>query len=123
MEIGVLRGSMIFFRILNFCLFSYFALVQLNDPDAWLWVLIYAYPIFWTVFPPQKSFSSNIVRWSAILYLLGGIYLFPTKFMGLSDMKDAIPEIEEARESLGLLIASVGIFVTRLFSAAISPKE
>ena len=110
-------------RVFNFCLFSYFVLVQLNDPDAWLWVLIYVYPIFWTVFPPQSSLTSDLVLWSGILYLLGGVYLFPTKFMGLSDMKGAIPEIEEARESLGLLIASMGIFLTRLFSAAISPKE
>lgn len=106
---------LLFFRILNGSLFSYCIFVQWNDPDPFIWMVLYSLPIFWTIFPPNTPSMMKLARLNALFYLFGSLWLFPSEFHGLSEMKDEIPEIEEAREALGLLLASIGVFVTGWF--------
>lgn len=102
-------------RIFNAIMFSSCILVQWNDPDPVLWMFLYFVPLFWTIFPPAAQFARRWVQLNALVYLLTSLFLFPAEFHGLAAMNDQLPEIEEAREALGLMIASVGIFLTGWF--------
>ena len=42
----------------------------------------------------------------SVLYVLWAYCRFPTEYHGVGDMSEFQPEIEEAREAFGLLIAS-----------------
>jgi len=81
-----------------------FACVQLNDPDPWGWIL--AYGII-SVSGLLGSAKQNGLRMMiSVGYLILGIWLFPSAYYGLSEMNDMHPEIEQARESFGVLIAA-----------------
>ena len=109
---------MIVARILSIVLFFFCTLVQLNDSDAWVWMILYSIPIFWAIFPPNNQLSRRVVGFNALLYFIAGIWLFPSTFHGLSAMNDSVPQIEQAREALGLLIAAGGILVSIWFEPA-----
>lgn len=97
-------------------LFLLFAFFQLNDPDPWGWVVVYSWVgivallTFWR--KPQR-------KWMALLGLIGvigaGIYLFPGFQQWVSagapslagEMSADQPEIEYAREFLGLLLCGL----------------
>ncbi|WP_165779481.1 transmembrane 220 family protein [Leptospira harrisiae] len=90
------------FRILSVPLFLYFAYLQLNDPDPYLWFPIYVFVAIIalaSLFRPVPKF----VGWILIpIYLvLSGYYFAHTPYFGM--------EVEEVREFLGLLIASVAV--------------
>ncbi len=77
-----------------------FALVQLNDPDPWRWVFAYG----WTACGCFGLIKRS--RWLfGVLYIFWGIWLFPNQFEGVGAMVDTVPAIEQARESLGMIIA------------------
>ncbi|TGK85009.1 hypothetical protein EHQ23_10015 [Leptospira bourretii] len=97
-----LTASMKLFRILSVPLFLYFAYLQLNDPDPYLWFPIYAFVALIalaSLFRPVPKF----VGWILIpIYLvLSGYYFSQTPYFGM--------EVEEVREFLGLLIASAAV--------------
>ena len=80
-----------------------FALVQLNDPDPWRWIVAYG----WTACGCIVHFEP-LKRWRVlfgVLYILLGIWLFPSQFEGIGTMVATVPAIEQARESLGMIIA------------------
>lgn len=97
-------------------IFVLFALVQLNDPDFMIWVLAYLLPAALAfVFTHQKQ-SKLVLGIMAIIYLVAAIALFPpsigdwisseekSKSLGMT-----LPGIEEARESMGLLLCFLAI--------------
>ena len=101
-----------------FFLFASFAYVQLNDPDPYVWVLIYGIVAF-------LFGISNFLKvpgW-ILQFLLAGIFLFAMFHLGyfyewlVSNEKSEIfgemvykkPYIEGTREFLGLLIAGFSL--------------
>ena len=99
-------------------LFTYFAVVQINDPDPVLWVLVYSFAVMICV--------QAILGRSKIYFLIVGavtfIALAATRIPGFigwlrSDQYGELfgemiydkPYIEETREFIGLLIALAAI--------------
>ncbi len=105
------------FNIFFCVIFILFAVVQFNDPDAYLWIPIYLYPALLCYLKfIQKPFS-NMAYWAG--FLVFGVYaiykMFDTngiidwiQFHNASNiastMKAETPWIEESREFFGLVI-------------------
>lgn len=89
-------------------IFSVFAAVQYNDPDPEVWIPIYmaaSILCIASIFIPVNRILLSVI---IVAYMVGGIYLFPEKYQGVSmPMNQRVPAIELARESLGLLICAI----------------
>ena len=106
-----------FFNIFFSVIFILFAVVQYNDPDAYLWVPIYLYPALLCFLKSIQKPISAIAYWAG--FLVFGAYaiykMFDTngiidwiQFHNASNiastMKAEKPWIEESREFFGLVI-------------------
>ncbi|MCW7481460.1 transmembrane 220 family protein [Leptospira kanakyensis] len=92
------------FRILCIPIFLYFAYLQLNDPDPYLWFPLYA-AVAAIALAGLFRKVPRFVGWILIpIYLVLAAYYFSqTPYFGM--------EVEEVREFLGLLIACAAIAV------------
>ena len=89
-----------------------FAGLQLNDPDPWRWVFLYGLV---SVLGVVGSSIQNPFRLGvSILYVMLAYWLFPTEYYGVGDMSEVQPEIEQAREAFGILLAA-GINATNVW--------
>lgn len=114
---------LVILNCLFFVSFILFAYVNLNDPDAWLWVSIYLiaavccglavfnkyYPLvylfviaFYLVYAVQLFFSRDGVRDWIVKYKRPSI---------VETMQATKPYIEKTREFFGLLIASAALAI------------
>ncbi len=106
-----------FFNIFFSVVFILFAVVQYNDPDAYLWIPIYLYPALLCYLKFAQKPISKMAYWAG--FLVFGVYaiykMFDTngiidwvQFHNASNiastMKAEKPWIEESREFFGLLI-------------------
>lgn len=102
-----------------------FACVQLNDPDPWGWVLAYGIISVSGLCGSKKQ--NGLRMMISVGYLLLGIWLFPSTYYGLSEMTELQPEIEQARESLGVMIAaginSINTWLFKLEGNDVESKE
>jgi Na+/proline symporter len=92
--------------------FVVFVVVQYNDPDWYLWIPIYLFPaiLCFLTFRNKGNFRLNIG--SMIASFIGAVYLWPQEFKGiLFEMNDRVPEIELARESLGLVVCGIALAI------------
>ena len=106
-------------RWLNVMITVVFALcvaVQYNDPDAVVWMLIYAYAVVVTAMAAADRYTFFALLGFAGSFA-GFVYLSPG-FLEISDPMDLITDIrmdsegvEEAREAGGLLISSLWLLV------------
>ncbi|MEM8929196.1 MAG: transmembrane 220 family protein [Bacteroidota bacterium] len=99
--------------------FSFAAIVQFNDPDPWLWVLLYLVAAAASVI----FFLERLKIWMVLvllpIYIILAIIHWPPEFEGVAlqeGMKTM--NIELARESLGMGISSLilllyGIIISR----------
>ena len=85
-----------------------FALLQLNDSDGWIWAVAYLLPALGLWFSTPEGRVRWLIYTLMIGYLGTALWLWPSKFYGVSTMDPNVPQIELARESLGLLICVVG---------------
>jgi len=114
---------------LVFCLvFIFFAALQYNDPDPYVWIPIYMYSaiLCWLAFRNKfypKSYLFGIVCYS--LYAIGlffwknGVWDWATVHHGediASTMKAEKPWIEETREFFGLLILIVVLLIDYFYA-------
>ena len=105
------------FNIFFCVIFILFAVVQYNDPDAYLWMPIYLYPALLCYLKFIQKPISTIAYWAG--FLVFGVYaiykMFDTngiidwvQFHNASNiastMKAEKPWIEESREFFGLVI-------------------
>ena len=103
----------IFFKIFAFAfglLFVFSAVLQYNDPDPFIWILIYgtaAVVSFWFVW---KSISFRVPLLLGIFGLMGFFYMFPKNFQGFAIGDGDIATVEEGREAFGLLIIALVMF-------------
>ena len=95
-----------------FCvLFVLFAVVQYNDPDAFLWIVIYGITAVWAglaAFRPGRFAHSPLLLAAFAVTLVamaaGALYYWPRS---IADWWDN----EFVREGLGLIIATVALLV------------
>lgn len=108
-----MTASRIFFSFwtLAFILFAYW---QINDPDPEIWVTLYVYAAIMSGLAATERYPLILLLLSAGLCLLGAIYFFPASVSNWimqewqqQDLSMKSPEMEEARESFGLLIVSI----------------
>ncbi len=95
-------------------LFLLFALVQLNDADPVLWFLMYISVTAHCFFAFQRKYFPRVAIVMAVLFLAWGIYLIPPSLADwwqleeeAQSLKMKMPGVEEARESMGLILSAV----------------
>ncbi len=104
----------LFFAILGWvfgALFVVSAVVQYNDPDPWIWILIYSVAALISFSFALGRIHFMVPLAFGVIALLGFIYVFPEQFEGFEIGTGDIKNIEEGREAFGLLIISVIMFI------------
>ncbi|MBK0379971.1 transmembrane 220 family protein [Mucilaginibacter segetis] len=120
------------FNLLFFVLFIFFAALQYNDPDPYLWMPIYLYSSALCYFAAKRKFYPKAYLAGIIVYAAYGAYLFFDK-TGVLDwveehqaesmvqtMQATKPWIEESREFFGLMILIVVLSVNWIYSARVT---
>lgn len=99
-------------------LFLLFALVQFNDPDPFVWIIIYGSVALVSGLAIKNIYNRKVLLIIMTVCLIGSIYYFPGLIELVSDhefgdltktMKAEQPFIEESRESLGLLLSFLAL--------------
>lgn len=105
-----LSRSFFCFCSLLFLLFAYW---QWNDPDPEVWISIYIFGAVMSAFAAFGKFFVTILISVAIAGVLGSLYFFPASVSEWvlqewqqADLSMKTIDMEEARESFGLLIFS-----------------
>ena len=94
-------------------LFVLFAIVQLNDPDPWFWVLLYGFVAVISGFASIGKYYKIAIYIGMAICFLGVVIFFPEFKNWLEigtpniaeSMKADKPHIEFVREFFGLVIA------------------
>ena len=93
----------LFFTVLLFL----FAVVQLNDPDPWLWFPMYAYGSVLSILMFRNKLNTVLPIIGLAVYIIMAIIFWPASFRGMENSMTIMrPEIEEARETGGMLISA-----------------
>jgi membrane-bound ClpP family serine protease len=90
--------------------FLSFVIVQYNDPDPLTWMVIYGIASVSCFLAAYDKLPHAFLYTIIVLFIAGGIYMWPLKFEGVSIGDGDIKNIEEARESLGLFLGSFVFF-------------
>lgn len=89
--------------------------VQYNDPDGWIWMLIYAMGLLPTVGAIARTWTGLSVI-AAIGYFAGFFYMLPGSTVEnpthlFTDLQMGEAGVEEAREAFGLLLCAIWMSV------------
>lgn len=95
--------------ILFTLIFTLFVVVQYNDPDPEVWMSIYGFAVICSLLTFFHKINKMILLVAIVFYAAGCFYLFPPSFEGVGDSMHCTPNVELARESLGLLICSLAM--------------
>jgi hypothetical protein len=89
-------------------MFLLFAIVQLNDPDPYIWFPLYAYGSVVSLLLYFKKLNNIILPLIAfVIYIINAIIWWPQTFKGMENTMTIMkPEIEQARETGGMLISA-----------------
>ncbi len=106
------------FNLILAILFALFAYVQINDPDPWLWVLLYGFVAVISALAASGKYFKYAILAGMAGCVLGMAFLLPDFLdwinMGTPNiaesMKTEKPHIEFVREFLGLAIAFSALF-------------
>ncbi|RFS14277.1 transmembrane 220 family protein [Emticicia sp. C21] len=96
--------------------FVYAALVQYNDPDPYVWIPTYLIPVFLCYHKLQGKGESIVYFAIGLLYMMWSINQFPPEWEGirLNEMGMKTINIELGRESLGLGVCAIAVWVCAL---------
>ncbi|HNN80711.1 MAG TPA: transmembrane 220 family protein [Leptospiraceae bacterium] len=118
-------------RIINFILFTLFALVQYNDPDPYIWIMIYSYTAILCLLASFRKYYKYLYIAGAVISVLWSLSLFQSIFFAIKEFGanpifsiNMVKEknVEEARESLGLLIVFL-VMIWKYYEAKKHSKE
>tara|TARA_R110001592_G_scaffold213841_2_gene466684 strand:- start:362 stop:709 length:348 start_codon:yes stop_codon:yes gene_type:complete len=102
------------FKILGYLfalLFTISAILQYNDPDALVWIIIYAIAALISLGFALNKINYVIPLVIGLLAFADFLYLYPSDFQGF-DLNDGdITTVELGREAFGLLIISIVMLV------------
>ncbi|MBT3544703.1 MAG: hypothetical protein HN488_05085 [Saprospiraceae bacterium] len=99
-------------------LFILFAAVQYNDPDPWIWIIIYGIVAIASFFQWIGKVSDKVLLLFSVVFFAATLSYVPD-LMGWAEkgfpniageMKTDNPHIELVRETLGLAIACASLF-------------
>lgn len=103
----------IFFGLWIF-IFALFAYWQFNDPDPEVWVSIYGAAIIFCILGTRGIFPKIPLTVVVVACLFGAIYFYPggigdwiAQEVEQHDLTMKTPQMEEARETFGLLIVAL----------------
>lgn len=114
---------MTIFNIIFAVIFTYFAYLNMNDPDAWLWVSIYLIGTFsclTVIFGLYIPIFYEIIIFLYLIYAAklffskNGVWEWITKYRMqniAASMQAAKPWIEKTREFFGLLIVCAVLLI------------
>ncbi|MBB6610735.1 transmembrane 220 family protein [Pontibacter sp. Tf4] len=91
-------------------LFISFAAMQYNDPDPALWIAIYVVAGAICVLAAFGKLPMVVMAVACAACVIGAFMVWPVKYEGLEVGGGDIKNIEEARESLGLLLIGLVMF-------------
>ena len=103
-------------KIINYAaavLFTTFVAVQFNDPDSWLWVILYGTPVVIAVFAAHHRLNRGVI-WAALAicfvvmaFSAPGFVRLLGNDMGIAQaMTDQRPYVEQTREFFGITIVA-----------------
>jgi hypothetical protein len=94
-------------------IFVSFSIVQYNDPDPWLWIPTYLFPIFLIYQKSIYRIEGKSLFLIGVPYLFWAINQFPAEWDGvlLDQMGMKTLNIELGRESLGLGFTTVVLWI------------
>ncbi|MDZ7608216.1 MAG: transmembrane 220 family protein [Cyclobacteriaceae bacterium] len=99
-------------------IFILFAIVQFNDPDPFLWILIYLIPATASFYLLKWRINPFLLLALCLIYLTGAIYLFPpsvSEWISVEEEAKSLgmmmPGIEEGREAMGLFLCSLSFLL------------
>ena len=92
-------------------LFISFAIMQYNDPDPALWIAIYVVAGIICVLAAFGKLPLIVMAVACAACIVGAFIIWPEKYEGLEVGGGDIKNIEEARESLGLLLIGLVMFL------------
>lgn len=103
----------LFFKTIGYLfavLFAMGAIVQYNDPDSFLWILIYTIAAIISVLFSLNRLKVVVPLLLGTVCFIGFMYLYPTDFQGFGLEDGAIETVELGREAFGLLIIALVMF-------------
>lgn len=106
-----MKSTMKYVSLIFAILFLYAAVVQYNDPDTFLWVVIYGLAFLSSVLFYFKKLPALVYWIFGLAYLGGCIYNWPETFEGISLGTGEWENVEKAREALGLLVCALLMFL------------
>ena len=118
---------MLWFRRIFFwvwcLLFILFAFFQWNDPDPWLWMTIYGVAAILCAMAARGRFPMPVLLTIIALCIVGAIYLYPDysvsewiqQELQQQDLSMKTQNMEEARDTFGLLSVAVILSVAAIF--------
>ena len=123
------------FNLIFVIIFIFFAALQYNDPDPYIWIPIYGYAALLCWWASKKNFYAAAYIIGISVYLIYAIYLLFTKD-GVMDwarehqaenlvqtMKAEKPWIEDTREFGGLLILIIVLGVNYIYAKRKAPLK
>ncbi|RNI25679.1 transmembrane 220 family protein [Rufibacter latericius] len=90
-------------------MFVLFALVQWNDPDPEIWVPVYLSAAVLCFLAYKRKLFRWVYAVAFLAFSVGAFMLWPPVYQGITMDMSHSPGIEEARESLGLLICALAM--------------
>ena len=99
-------------------IFILFAIVQFNDPDPFIWIGVYLLVALISYLAFRNKFYPIPTLIFLILCFIWAIILFPPSFTDWWQMEEEaqslnmkMPGVEEARESMGLIISGIALLI------------
>ena len=105
------------FKILSLLfaiLFVWAAVLQWNDPDAYIWYIVYTIPAIASLFYLFGRLPQMAAFLLSLAYIVGTVLSWPAKFEGFTIGEGDIVNIEKGREAFGLLIIAIIMLVYAL---------
>ena len=97
-----------------------FAGLQYNDPDPGIWIAAYVVAAAFSFGAALKKFNRPILLLVAVIFFIASVAVWPVEFNGFIGKMEGNPGVEEARESLGLLIC-VSCMIYNFFLSHLFP--
>lgn len=81
--------------------------MQYNDPDAFIWIVIWGFAALFSLAFALNKISFAPLFFSGVMALGGFFYCYPEKFEGFEIGAGDIKNVEEGREAFGLFIIAI----------------
>lgn len=102
------------FALVFALLFLWAAILQWNDPDSFVWYLIYGGAVIASILFVYGRLPVAMALGFMLAYIVGAVFSWPDQFQGFAIGEGDIDNIERGREAVGLLITAAVMLVYAL---------